>query len=225
MLDIPAARFIINLSAALQHYLQHHEILNKEQIMSIPRKSNRTPRTAAEGAEVAGNFIPLYTKNVQRVADLQKKSLEVAAEQNAELIENCKKAFNFIPETPLSFWFDLAGETFERVIENQKNAIDLAVGQTHTLTELARERGALAAKFADGAAGLVQQTVDYSVATQKKNLEVFAEQQKTAYETAKKQFRFANPFGEALQSGVDLFVETQKTVLDFASRPVKHAAA
>ena len=193
--------------------------------MSTPRKSNRTPRTAAEGAEVAGNFIPLYTKNVQRVADLQKKSLEVAAEQNTELIENYKKAFSFIPEGPASFWFDLVGQTFDRFVEVQKENIDLAVEQTTVLTELGRERGALAAKFVDGGAGLFQQTVEHSVAAQKKNLEFCAEQQKAAFETAKKQFRVANPFAEAFQSGMDMFVETQKTVLDFASRPVKHAVA
>jgi hypothetical protein len=193
--------------------------------MSNPRKSTRTPRTAAEGAEVAGNFIPLYTKSVQRVADLQKKSLDVAAEQNTEILDNCKKAFSFIPETPVSFWFDLVGQTFERYVETQKNTIDLAVEQGHTVIELAKERGALAAKFADGAAGLFQQAVEYSVATQKKNLEFCAEQQKTAYETAKKQFRVANPFADAFQSGVDLFVETQKTVLEIASKPVKYGAA
>jgi hypothetical protein len=193
--------------------------------MSTPRKSTHTPRSAAERAEVAANFVPLYTKSVQRAADLQKKSLEVAAEQNAELLENCKKTFSFIPESPASFWFDLAGQTFERFVENQKEAIDLVVEQNHTVTELAQERGALAAKFADGAAGLFQQTINYTVATQKKNLEFCAEQQKAAYETAKRQFRIANPFAEFFQSGVELFVETQKTVLDIASRPVKHATA
>lgn len=193
--------------------------------MSNPRKSNHTPRTAAQSAEVAGSFVPMYTKSVQRVADLQKKSLDVAAEQNAELVENCKKAFSFLPESPASFWFDLVGQSFERFVEIQKNAIDLAVDQNNTVTELAEERGALAAKFSDAGAGLFQQTIEHSVAAQKKNLEFCAEQQKTAYETAKKQFRGANPFAEAFQSGVDLFVETQKTVLDIASRPVKHAAA
>jgi hypothetical protein len=194
--------------------------------MSNTRKSNRTPRTAVEGAEVAGNFIPLYTKNVQRLAEFQKKSLEAAAEQNAELLDNCKKAFSFVPETPAaSFWFELFGQSFERYVETQKENIDLAVEQNNTLTGLAKERGALAAKFADGAATMFQQTLDHSVATQKKNLEFCAEQQKTGYETAKKQFRMANPFAEAFQSGVDLFVETQKMALDIASRPVKHTTA
>ena len=193
--------------------------------MSTPRKSTRTPRTVAEGAEVAGNFVPLYTRSVQRAAEFQKKSLEVAAEQNAELLENCKNTFHLIPESPVSFWFDLVGQTFEHFVENQKEAIDLAVEQNNTVTELAKERGALAAKFADGAAGLFQETVNYAVATQKKNLEFCARQQKAAYETAKRQFRINNPFAVFFQSGVDLFVETQKTVLDIASRPVKHATA
>jgi hypothetical protein len=225
MLDNTGARYIMELCCIAAFLATSFYYAKQEQIMSTPRKSNRTPRTAAEGAEVAGNFFPLYTRSVQRVAELQKKSLEVAAEQNAELVENGKKAFSFIPEAPVSFWFDLVGQTFERYVETQKETIDLAVEQNNTLTELAQERGALAAKFADGAAGLFQQTLEYSVAKQKKNLEFCAEQQKAAYETVKKQFRIANPFADAFQSGVDLFVETQKTVLDIASRPVKHAAA
>ena len=193
--------------------------------MPIPRKPTRSPRAAAETAEVAGSFIPLYTRSVERLADLQKKSLEVAAEHNTELLETCKKAFHLVPENPALVWFDLFGQTFERYVETQKETIDLAVEQNHTLADLAKEHGTVAAKVADGAAALLQQTVDHSVAAHKKNLEFYAKQQKTAYEGAKKQFRGANPFAEAFQSGVDLLLETQKTVLDIASRPVKHAAA
>jgi len=193
--------------------------------MTTPRKSTRSTRTAAEGAEVAATFVPLYTKNVERVAELQKKSLETVAEQNAEVLENCKKAMPFAAEGPASFWFDLIGQSVERYVETQKNAIDLAVEQSSTLVGLAEERGALAAKFVDSGSALLQETVNYSVATQKKNLEFCAEQQKAGYEAAKKQFRFANPFAEAFQSGLDLLVETQKSVLDIASKPVKHAAA
>src|SRR5271168_3854200 len=101
--------------------------------MSNPRKSSRTPRTAAQDAAIAGSFVPLYTKSVQRLAELQKKSLEVAAQQNAELVENCKKAFSFIPESPGSFWFDLVGQSFERFVEVQKEAVDLAVEQNNTV--------------------------------------------------------------------------------------------
>ncbi len=193
--------------------------------MSTARKSNRSPRAAAESAEAAAAFVPVYSKSVERIAELQKKSLEVAAEQSAEVLETCKKAFPFVPEGPASFWFDLLGQTFERYVETQRELIDLAIEQNSTVVGLVQERGALAAKFADGATALFQQAVDHSIATQKKNLEFCAEQQKTAYETAKKQFRGASPFADAFQSGLDLLLETQKTVLDIGSRPVKHAAA
>jgi hypothetical protein len=192
--------------------------------MPTPRKSTRTPGAAAESAEVAATFVPVYSKSVERLAEVQKKSLEAAVEQNAEILNNYKKAFPFVAEGPASFWFDLATQSFERYVETQKDAIDLAVEQSATLVGLAEERGTLAAKFADSGTALFQRAVDHSVAAHKKNLEFCAEQQKVGYETAKKQFRFTNPFAEAFQSGLDLLIETQKTVLDIASKPVRHAA-
>jgi hypothetical protein len=193
--------------------------------MSTPHKSTRTPRTAAETAETVDNFVPLYTKNVERLADLQKKTLELAAEQSAELLDAWKKAFRVVPEAPGLFWFDLFGQTFERFVETQKEAIDLAVEQSHAVAELAKERGTSVSKAADGVTTMFQQTVERSVAAQKKALEFYAEQQKTAYETAKKQFRITNPFADAFQSGLDVLLETQKSVLEIASKPIKHAAA
>lgn len=60
----------------------------------------------------------------------------------------------------------------------------------------------------------------------KKALDYMAEQQKAAYETAKKQFRISgNPAAEAFQTGLDTLIETQKTMLDIASKPLRRAAA
>jgi hypothetical protein len=195
--------------------------------MSTPRKSTRSAAAAAAATknEVVESFIPLYTKNVERLAELQKKALEIAAEQNAELIEVYKKAFRFIPDTPGLFLFDLVGQTFERYVETQKGAIDLAVEQSHALAGLAKERGSSVAKVAEGVTALFQQSVEQSVAAQKKALDYYAEQHKTAYETAKRQFRISNPAAEAFQSGLDALIETQKAMLDIASKPLKHAAA
>ncbi len=190
--------------------------------MSTTRKSTKSAAGAAENNEVVETFIPLYTKNVERLAELQKKSLEVAAEQNAELIAACKKAFHYIPETPGLFVFDLVGQTFERFVETQKNAIDLAVEQSHIVADLAKQRGGSASKLAEGVTSLFKQSVEQSVAAQKKALDYYAEQHKTAYETAKKQFKIANnPAAEAFQTGIDALIETQKTMLDIVSKPFK----
>ena len=190
--------------------------------MSTPKKSTKSVGTKHEAVE---NFIPLYTKNVERLADMQKKSLEIISEQNAEFIDTCKKAFHFIPETPGMFLFDLFGEAFNRVVDTQKDAIDLAVEQSHALANLAQQRGGSAAKVVEGVTALFQQTVESSVAAQKKALDYYSQQHKTVYETAKRQFRISNPAAEVFQAGLDVLIETQKTMLDIASKPLKYGTA
>ncbi len=190
--------------------------------MPTPKKSTKTANGSAKKNEVVEAFIPLYTKNVERLAELQKKSLDVAAEQNAELIDACKKAFHYIPETPGLFLFDLVGQTFERFVETQKGAIDLAVEQSHVVAGLAQERGSSATKVAEGVTALFQQSVEHSVAAQKKALDYYSEQHKSACETAKKQFHIANnPAADAFQSGIDALIQTQKTMLDIVSKPFR----
>lgn len=192
--------------------------------MTTTHKSTRTAG-AAEKTEIVDTFIPLYTKNVERAAELQKKALDIAAEQSTELTEVWKKAFRAVPNTPGLFWFDLFAQNVERYVETQKGVIDLAVEQTHALADLAHERGSSAAKIVEGVTSMFQQTVQHSVALHKKTLDHYAEQHKTAYETAKKQFRMATPGAEAFQSGLDALIETQKAMLDIAAKPLRHAAA
>ena len=124
------------------------------------------------------------------------------------------------------FLFDLIGQTFERFVETEKSAIDLAVEQSHTVVGLAKERGTSASKVAAGVTSLFKQSVEHSVAAQKKALDYYAGQHKTACEAATQQFRIPrNPAAEAFQSGIDALIETQKTMLDIVSRPFKHGAA
>jgi len=190
--------------------------------MSTPKKSTKSAAGATKKNDVVETFIPLYTKNVERLAELQKKSLDIAAEQNTELIDACKKAFSYIPETPGSFLFDLVGQSFDRFVETQKGAIDLAVEQSHVVAGLAKERGGSAAKVAEGVTELFKQSVEHSVAAQKKALDYYAEQHKTACETAKRQFRIPdNPAADAFQSGIDALIDTQKTMLDILAKPFK----
>jgi hypothetical protein len=54
-------------------------------------------------------------------------------------------------------------------------------------------------------------------------MDFVAQQQKTAYETMKHQFHFANfPAAEAFQNGVEMLMETQKAMLDVAAKPLYH---
>jgi diacylglycerol kinase len=194
--------------------------------MPTPKKSTKSTAGAAKKNEAVEAFIPLYTKNVERLAELQKKSLDAAAEQNAELIAACKKAFNYIPDTPGLFLFDLVGQSFNRFVETQKNAIDLAVQQSHVVAGLAKDRGASATKVAEGVTNLFKQSVEYSIARQKEALDYYADQHKSVVEAAKKQFRIPNnPAADAFQTGIDALIQTQKTMLDLVTKPFKSIIA
>jgi ABC-type uncharacterized transport system involved in gliding motility auxiliary subunit len=212
--------------AAVQHFSQHQSnVPERRNIMTRTHKSTRTAG-AAEKTELLDTFIPLYAKNFEQVAVLRKKALETFAEQSAELIDAWKKAFHAVPNTPGLFLFDLMGQNFVRYVEAEKGVIDLAVEQTHALASLTHERGASTAKILEGLTNLCQQAAEHSVALHKKTLDQLAEQHKSAYETAKKQFRFAGtPGAEAYQTGLDALIETQKAMVDIASKPLRHTAA
>lgn len=189
--------------------------------MTATHKSTKQERT-----EAFENFLPVYEKNVERIADLQKKALDAAGEQTTEVIEAWKKAMHLFPNAPGLFLLDLIGQGVEQTIETEKGIIDLFVEQGRSVSGVTRERSASTSKVFESVASLAEQTFEHSVALQKKTLETYAEQSKKAYEMAKKQFRFAGfPGTEAFEAGLDALIETQKVVFDIASKPMKHAAA
>ncbi len=175
---------------------------------------------AAEKSEVVESVTTLYTKGVERLAEIQKKSIDLAAQQNAELINTWKKFAEIAPGGPGFFMLDLAANGFERLAETQKGAIDLVVEQSHALAGLAKER---TVKTKEGAVSFVQEMVERSVTTQKRALDSSAAQSKEAFETAKKHFGLkgtpAEAAADSFQRGVDTLVETQKQILDIAAKP------
>jgi hypothetical protein len=199
----------------------------EREIMSNPKSTRVREPAAAEKAQVAENFVPLYTKGVELFAELQKKSLDVATQQSAEWIGAWKKAASrFMPAAPGWPLFELAGEAFEAYVETQKGAIDLAVEQSQTVAGIAKDSIESFSKTADGVTALFQKSVEYSVAAQKKALDLAAKQNKAVYETARRQYGIPpTPAAESIQRSFDALVETQKAVLDFASKPLKSAAA
>src|ERR1022692_2387056 len=89
--------------------------------------------------EVAETIATLYTKSVARLADAQKKTLDMALQQNAEVIGAWKKIAKSVPDSPVPSILDLAGSMFGQLVDLQKGAIDLAVEQSNALAGLAGE--------------------------------------------------------------------------------------
>src|SRR5262249_16752246 len=95
------------------------------------------------------------------------------------------------------------------------------VEQTQEAAKMAKERGTSCGKANEGFTSILQQAADQTVAAQKKTLEFFAGQQKTAYDTFKRQFRFNAPGSEVFQSGLETLIDTQKAMFDIAAKPLR----
>lgn len=189
-----------------------------------------TPMAAAAvKAEFVDAFTPLYLNSVERLSELQKKSLDVAAEQSADWLHACKKAFSYFPVTPAMFVFDIAEHAVETYVDTQKTALDIVVQQSHSVAGIAKDRAEAYTKSAHGLTAMFQQAVEHSVEAQKKVLDSAAAQSKTIFEATKQQL---GPAGapvaavvDSFQSGTDALIQTQKAVIDIAAEPLKSAAA
>lgn len=186
---------------------------------------SQTHKAVAAETEVLEYFVPLYSKGIEVIAELQKKTLEIAAQQNAEWAGASKKALvRYIPASQVNPAFDLAAQAFDTILEGQKGAIDLVLEQNQAAAGFAKDGIESMAKLTNGLTALFQKSVEYSVAMQKKSLEFAAEQNKSVYENATRQFGFSGNPVETFQRSLDALMETQKKVLNIASQPLKAKA-
>jgi hypothetical protein len=135
----------------------------------MPPEKTTTPPT---------DFTNLFLKGVEQAAELQKKSLEAALQQNAEAYAAYKKSAQSMQSLPDVF--ELAGKALESYVEAQKTVIDQIVQQTAALVESAKGSGASAQKVAETFTKNIEQSIERTVEAQKKALELTAQQAKQA---------------------------------------------
>jgi hypothetical protein len=100
--------------------------------------STKSMNAEAETIEATVVYANLFNKGLNRVVEVSKTSLDLAVEQNTEVLDCCKKALKASIMPGLSL-FDLAGQAFESYVALQKNLLDLAVEQSTAVTEAAQE--------------------------------------------------------------------------------------
>jgi hypothetical protein len=178
--------------------------------------------SAAKQTEMVESIATLYTKGVERLAEAQKKSLDVAQQQSAEMIDACKKIVQGTPGTPGLFILDLAASTFGQYADLQKGAIDLAVEQSHTFAGIAKERVNSLSNATQSVTAMAQETIDRTAALHKKAIEFSTAHTKTAIDAFKQQSGVAGTPAEAaatsFQHGVESIAETQKELLNIVAK-------
>jgi hypothetical protein len=171
--------------------------------------------------EFRNSLASLYLKGVERIADVQRKSIEIALQQNSELFDLWKRFADKLPGNPRLTMLELATTAFERCADTQKCAIDFTVDQARVWTDLAKERATATNKSTDKFVNLAHEAMERSVATQKKAMEQTAAQAKAVIETTRKQSGAAgipaDAIADTLLRGVDTAVEAQKELLDLVT--------
>jgi len=187
------------------------------------KSSKKAAPAAAAKPEFVDAITPLVLGSVERVAELQKKTLDLAAEQTAEFIGAWKKAFTYSPVTPPAFVFDIASQAVQTAIDTQKSAIDLVVEQTKSAGDIAKVRAGAYSQIVDGVTATIKKSVERSVEAQKKVLEFASEQNSAAFAAAKKQLGAAaepaTVIVDTFQRGAEAVIEAQKSILNIASKP------
>ena len=193
--------------------------------MSASTKSTKEETTEVSYSTAA--YATLLNKGLERVVEVSKTSLDLAIEQNTELLASCKKALKASP-MPNLFLLDLAGSAFEGYVALQKNLLGLALEQSTAVIDAVQD-SLDASKSKDDISALIQQSMDRTVAAQNSVLDYAAKQAKVAGETVKQQPGVTGTpveiVTDSVQRGVDTLVAAQKEILNLATNTVKSAAA
>jgi hypothetical protein len=192
--------------------------------MKATEKGPEGPVTAAAGEkpDFVDASVHLYTTGIERLAEAQKKAIDLTINHNAEVVSTWKKQ---AWAAPGFFMLDLATSAFDRYAETQKGMIDLVVEQTHMLAGIVKERKVKAGKIVDDNVAKAQEAIDQSIAAQKTVLEFTTRQTRAAFETAKKQFGYAgtpaSAAADSVQRGIEVVIDAQKELLDVLKEPLK----
>ena len=177
---------------------------------------------AAKNTEFVDTILATFTNGVGRLAEVQKKTLDLAQQQNAELTVAGKKLTETTHGTQASTIWDLAATMFGQYVDLRKGAINMALEQTNSLAGFAREGVKAISNATDAVANLMQESIERTAATQKTAIESSAAQTRTLLDNIKKQSGVAGTpveaAAESMQRGFDNLAETQKEILTIASK-------
>ena len=191
--------------------------------MSAAPKMNREPVApeTADKAEIRDDFTGLFLRGMERIAEVQKQWIDIAVQQNAEMIEILKKTAENTPGAVRVPMLDVAQGAVARSADLQKSMVKLFVDESRVWTDVFKDRTSAEKKSTNSTTSFARQTLEHSFAVQKKALDHASAQGKAYVEAAKRQFGFNGTQADALtdtfQKGMDTIVEAQKELLEIVT--------
>jgi hypothetical protein len=189
------------------------------------RETPPTPETAPYTA-----FATLFHKGVERLAEMQKQSLDLIAYQTADTIGVYKQRVPAASSGLGASLLDVIDQGIDRMAQSQKAMIDLVVQQSAHAIDMSKERRDVTSRWTSEVTEMFGEAAERAVAAQKICLNFAAEQNKTVTGVVKRQ---AAAMGstravaavDTFQHNVDMATQTQQEMMDAATKPLKAAAA
>ena len=159
-------------------------------------------------------------KGFERIVEASQTSLDLAAQQNADILVAIGKALKSLPMADLTP-LEMAGAAFEGYVTIQKTLLDMAMEQSNAVVEAIEVSGSDVSKASEEFSKLFRATLDRSTAAQNLVAEYATRQAKNMSEkTANK----PNVAAETVQRAMDDAIAAQKQILQFAAKPLKATA-
>jgi hypothetical protein len=187
-----------------------------------PKPDSDVSQPAGEKAETPetplNNFPALLARGVERLADLQKQTLEVLSSQNKDISSTLRETLRATPAAPGTTVLELTGEAVNDWVSALKNILDLTVQQSAQALDYVRQGTGVASKSAALLTDLAWQSARRAIAAQQITLEFAALQTKAITEAVKRQAGIEEelPFEAvtySMQRRLDALIENQKEFL------------
>lgn len=180
------------------------------------------PRIAThEAPKAEDSLVTLLGRGIDRMAEIEKHTIDIATQHNTEMIDLYNKAAQKLPRAFRPPIVELANAIFSGFCEAEKCAVDLVAQQSHTWLDLMKDRAASVDKATESAVQRGKQAVERTVDAQKKVMETAVTGSKSVMEAARQQIGLSEAPAEAavnsFQKSVDTFVEAQKDILDLVA--------
>jgi flagellar hook-basal body complex protein FliE len=196
-----------------------------------PRTTNTPvePDAARTFGETLASFAALMHRSVERIAGLQKTTLDVFSKHAADVTSTFRKIYPASSETPGSTMPDLTDQALESWIGAQKSVVDLMVDQSAQVVEATKIRETSVSKSLSALSEFAQKAAARTVEAQKVVLDYAARQNKVVADLIRKHpgsaGSSATEFADSLERGLNSVIDTQKEVLATASKFTKADAA
>lgn len=159
-------------------------------------------------------------KGFERIVEASQTSLDLAAQQNADILAAVRNALEKVPMADMTA-LEMAGAAFEGYVTIQKTLLDMAMEQSNAVVEAIEASGSDVGKTHEEFNKLFRGTLDRSSAAQNLVADYATRQAKAMSEkTAKK----PNVAAETVQRAMDDAIAAQKQILQFAAKPLKATA-